>query len=157
MTRARDIPARERLLAKLYPQPNGCWHWGGHIDAEGYGRIGYKGDRSVPIQRAAYDCLKAPIPDGMEIDHRCHTEDKSCPGGRGCLHRRCGNPEHLEAVTPDENGRRSRSFAALNQRKTHCPKGHPYDEANTYRTKKARVCAACFKERTGYLPVRRSA
>lgn len=31
---------------------------------------------------------------------------------------------------------------------THCPKGHPYDEANTYRNKKGkRICRACNAER----------
>lgn len=155
--RARDVPARERILAKLIPQPNGCWHWTGVIDAEGYGRIGYKGRRSETLQRAAYDCFLAPIPAGVEIDHRCHTDDTACPGGRGCLHRRCGNPDHLEAVAPDENGRRGRSFASANSAKTHCPQGHPYDDANTYVSAGRRYCVACYTERTGHPPVRRSA
>lgn len=35
-----------------------------------------------------------------------------------------------------------------NARKSHCPAGHPYDEANTYRTKKGkRFCRACHRER----------
>lgn len=35
-----------------------------------------------------------------------------------------------------------------NERKTHCPKGHPYDEANTYVTKQGhRLCRACHRER----------
>lgn len=159
MTRARDIPARERLLAKLVPQPNGCWHWtGGVIDAEGYGRVGYKGNRSVPVQRAVYDCLVKPIPEGAEIDHRCHTEDLSCPGGRDCMHRRCGNPEHLEAVTQLENGRRSRSFSSANAAKTHCGTcGKPYDEANTYRSAGRRYCVACYTALHGHPPVRRPA
>jgi hypothetical protein len=32
--------------------------------------------------------------------------------------------------------------------KTHCPHGHPYDEANTYRPKNGqRACRACSRER----------
>ena len=31
------------------------------------------------------------------------------------------------------------------RRRTHCPRGHPFDEANTYRWKTARVCRTCRK------------
>jgi hypothetical protein len=34
-----------------------------------------------------------------------------------------------------------------NAAKTHCPKGHPFDEANTYRHGGARWCRACRRER----------
>jgi hypothetical protein len=30
--------------------------------------------------------------------------------------------------------------------KTHCPKGHPYDEANTYVDKGKRICRICKRE-----------
>lgn len=40
----------------------------------------------------------------------------------------------------------------VNARKTHCPVGHPYDEANTRRVAhgngRLRICRACERERT---------
>jgi hypothetical protein len=153
----RTTPARTRLLARLYPQSNGCWYWGGVIDGKGYGRVGYKGRKSETLQRAVYDCLVGPIPSGIDVDHRCHTEDESCQGGTSCMHRRCGNPEHLELVDRAENTRRGRSFSSVNRKKTCCPQGHPYDEANTYVSKGRRYCVACYTTRHGRPPVRRSA
>jgi hypothetical protein len=55
----------------------------------------------------------------------------------------------LEAVTVGENLRRGEGFIGKNSRVTHCPKGHPYDEANTYLRKRGngiRGCRACRNE-----------
>ncbi len=52
--------------------------------------------------------IKGKIPNGYNIDHLCHNVDKTCMGGNLCKHRRCVNPEHLEAVTAKVNVRRGR-------------------------------------------------
>lgn len=144
--RTRHDAASVRIMEKLVPQPNGCMHWAGYIDHQGYGRVGYKGRRSTPLQQAVYDCFIGPLPQGMVPDHVCHTRDTTCPGGRSCLHRRCGNPEHLEAVLSKENVRRGRSGSGTNSRKTHCHQGHEFSAANTYLRpgkKIARICRTC--------------
>jgi hypothetical protein len=47
-------------------------------------------------------------------------------------------------VTHKENNARSNSPSALNARKTHCPAGHLYDEANTYVDRDGRRhCRTC--------------
>lgn len=74
--------------------------------------------------RLSYTLLVGAIPDGLEIDHVCHTQDSACPGGNTCPHRKCVNPAHLEAVTGRVNSLRSRSRAAENARKVVCAKGH---------------------------------
>jgi len=154
--RARDIPARDRILAKLVEQPNGCMHWTGVIDAERYGRIGYKGRRGTPLHQAVYDCFIGPIPPGMVPDHECHNTDANCIGGRTCMHRRCGNWEHLVLRTQAQNVLTGKSFSAANRRKTHCPKGHPYDEANTYVTAGRPYCVICYMAaHNGRPPVKR--
>lgn len=153
MTWHRDTKPRERLLARLVPQDNGCWHWTGVVDKQGYGRVGYKGRKSETIQRAVYDCFVGPIPAGLHVDHTCHNADPDCLNTTECMHRRCGNPEHLEPVTRAENTRRNK-----NSRKTKCKHGHVYTPENTYlNSVGARVCIICWVARYGYPPVKQVA
>lgn len=140
--RARDLPAKDRMLAKLVPQPDGCWHWTGVIDKAGYGRLGYNGRRSETLQRAVYQEFVGPIPEGMAVDHRCHSEHPTCPGGTTCTHRRCGNPDHLRLLTIVENGQLGKS------RVTHCPHGHAYEGRNLIVSGGRRFCRTCMYERT---------
>ena len=101
---------------------------GSHGTSDGYGH--FRPGPGQPRHMAhkwAYTAFIGPIPEGMQIDHRCHTEDKDCPGGQSCQHRRCVNPQHLEAVTASENTKRQRHAGRA---KTHCPKGHPYTGDN---------------------------
>jgi hypothetical protein len=81
-----------RLLAKCIPGEDGCWMYTGCRDGR-YGRIRI-GRRKWYAHRASYALHKGEIPDGLEIDHLCHKP-------------LCVNPEHLEAVTRDENQRRA--------------------------------------------------
>ena len=101
-----------------------CWIHNKRPDAYAYVRWNGKPWYG---HRIAYSIFKGPIPNGYEIDHLC--------GARGCY-----NPNHLEAVTPRENGRRH----------THsdtCGAGHKYTLENTRITKKGhRVCRTCARE-----------
>jgi hypothetical protein len=111
-----------------------CWLWTAKINRYGYGDFGLR-KRLVKAHRFAYTVTRGPIPEGLHLDHLCRV-------------RHCVNPEHLEAVTQRENTLRSESLSALRARRTHCPQGHAYDEANTYVTKKReRVCRTCHRDR----------
>lgn len=85
--------------------PDACWPWTGGLQDGGYGQFGTKGERLA--HRIAYGYLVGPIPDGLVLDHLCHTNDPDCPGGE-CEHRRCCNPQHHEPVTRGENIARGR-------------------------------------------------
>lgn len=122
-----------RLLKRVAVDGNGCWVWRGWRDLDGYGRIsrGRKSEGSVSTHRFAYELLKGPIPQGMQIDHLCRN--------RGCC-----NPDHLEVVTCRVNLLRGDTFQAANVAKTHCPRNHEYTPENTYiTTRGGRSCRAC--------------
>lgn len=139
----RYPPPRERLLARVVVRPNGCWEWTGSVSQDGYGGCGYKGKGGAKAHRAVYEELVGPIPQGMTLDHLCHTGDLSCRGGPSCLHRRCVNPGHLEPVSSEENSSRG-----VHGRKTHCPLGHPYSGANLKVGKNGgRYCVKCARDR----------
>ena len=137
--------------------PGACWPWTSTVHPKtGYGDI-FVYPRLRKAHRWAYEYFTGPIPDGLEIDHTCHTKDCPTPG-RGDPHRRCVNPRHLEAVTRPVNMQRSTrpestraQFEQYREDVTHCPKGHEFTPENTqWRTIKngyrARRCAQCNRD-----------
>ena len=125
------LPAR--FWEKVRIAPNGCWDWIAAKGTKGYGyfRIG---GRLRLAHRLAYETLIAPIPAGLESDHLCRN-------------RACVQPDHIEPVTHLENLLRGLTLIAANVAKTHCPQGHPYDEANTYiRSRGGRECRTCHRD-----------
>lgn len=121
----------DRFWAKVEVHDT-CWLWTGWCVATGYGRFGPWGkSRLVSAHRTAYEALVGSIPTGLEIDHLCRV-------------RNCVNPDHLEPVTRTENMRRSDLATGIRSARTHCPSGHPYDEANTVRYCGRRYCRSCL-------------
>lgn len=98
----------------------------------GYGQIRPGDGRgALRVHRAAYELANGPIPDGMQIDHLCRN-------------RLCCNPDHLEAVTREENIARGNAPHMVNARKTHCKYGHEFSPENTLVTKRgSRSCRQC--------------
>ena len=79
---------QERFAEKVR-QTNTCWYWLGAPTAKGYGTIGYQG-KTWYAHRLSYLLNKGEIPEGLQIDHICHT-------------RICVRPEHLRVVTNKQN------------------------------------------------------
>jgi len=148
------VPVADRIKAKVVIAENGCWHWQGNIDARtGYGKMTILG-KGTPAHRASFETFVGPIPAGMHIDHVCHNSDPTCPGQRTCAHRRCVNPKHLEPVTVRENLLRSAlTLTSKEAKRTHCPAGHPYNEANTRLNAGSRQCRVCDATRARALRV----
>lgn len=105
-----------------------CWEWRGGLTTWGYGHFRL-GEKHAGSHRVAYELIRGVIPEGLVIDHLCRN-------------RRCCNPWHMEVVTNRENLLRGNGFSGRNVRKTHCPKGHPYDLV----IKGHRYCSVCLKE-----------
>lgn len=121
----------ERLLTHCEVTNGGCWLSTYEATVNGgYPKVSI-GNRRPLVHRVAYELWVGPIPEGLQLDHLCRQP-------------RCFNPVHLEPVTSNENTMRSPvAPAAINARKTHCKRGHLYDEANTYRIHGSRHCRAC--------------
>jgi hypothetical protein len=118
----RITPLEQRVTRYFEPgAESDCWPWTGCLNRGGYGLINggpARKGRSLGAHRVVYELSVGPIPEGMHLDHTCHTNDPVCRGGP-CTHRRCVNPAHLEPVEPPENGRR-----VPVARRTLCPYGH---------------------------------
>lgn len=68
-----------------------CWYWTGGI-LLGYGYFWYN-NKTLKAHRFSYELYKEKIPYGLTIDHLCEIK-------------KCVNPDHLEAVTIQENLKR---------------------------------------------------
>lgn len=145
----RNAPqVAERILNKAVAGPGACLIWTGRVDRDNYGMTQVD-NKTLRTHRVIYALLVGPLDSSTFIDHACHNQDRACPGGRDCLHRRCLNPYHLDKASNRENLLRStRSIAGANARKTHCKRGHAFDDENTYvMANGGRYCRACARER----------
>lgn len=121
----------ERFETKYFVAPDGCWIWLGATTKGGYGVMRYeKGNTTA--HRVSYQLFVGEIGGGLHVDHLCRQTF-------------CVNPHHLEAVTPYVNTRRRSDLV------THCPRGHEYNEENTYVWRKGkgsqRHCKTCRSAR----------
>jgi len=147
-----------RFWAKVYRSdtPDGCWTWQGYLDKKGYGHLRIHKDLVQSAHRFAYELLVGLIPEGLMLDHVCHTQDSSCLGGIGCKHRSCVNPAHLRPTTALGNAKpRTQSPGDPRGNRTACRKGHPYNAENSRINKRGhhecRVCARLQRQRDAAL------
>jgi hypothetical protein len=141
----------ERFWRKV-EKTDSCWLWTAQITPKGYGRF-YLDGRNRGSHEVAYELFIGPIPAGLEIDHTCHSNSDCTYVNEDCPHRRCVNPDHLEAVTHAENLSR-RNGTSGPAPKTHCLEGHPLSGDNLiirHRSsggKLRRECRTCSVDQT---------
>lgn len=125
-----------------------CWLYASHLMKTGYGLTTYSLNgrtKTLLVHRVFYEYHKGAIPDGLEIDHLCRVPQ-------------CINPDHMEAVTHQENIKRRPN---TRKKRTHCVKGgHELTEDNVYTwaakdgSRAYRQCIKCSKRRSAAHHVR---
>jgi HNH endonuclease len=120
------------ILEKIRVQANGCWVWTGTRLRSGYGVIHWEG-KNWKAHRLIWTLLKGPIPEGMCCLHHC--DNPPCVNVEKCLFLGTDKDNHQDKAAKGRHWQ---------QKKTHCPKGHPYTPENTYIPpsggRKCRIC-----------------
>lgn len=85
---SQGLTLEQRFWAKVR-RTDDCWLWAASTNNHGYGRISVDG-RYRLAHRVSWEFVNGPIPDGLDLDHRC--------GNRACV-----NPGHLRPTTRSQN------------------------------------------------------
>lgn len=130
---------KERSIAD--PE-TGCWWWTGGRSSAGYGQLHVEGKSLSPHRASLWAFGK-----GNKV---LYTSD---PVLHSCDNPACVNSAHLRLGTPRENVMDSVARGRQQSvRKTHCPQGHPYSDANTFTRPvrnggRARHCRTCLSQK----------
>lgn len=126
--------AEKRFWAKVEVTPY-FWFWRAYKDSNGYGHFSdIPGNRKL-AHRIAYEYLVGEIPEGLVLDHMCHTP-------------KCVNPSHLTAVTVQENSENS----SASDKRSGFRGVHRYKAGGDKRYWAARVTHKHQKYFLGYYP-----
>lgn len=113
-----------------------CYNWTSFVRRDGYGVIWIK-NKNIPVHRFFYELLVDTIPKGFVLDHLCRN-------------RKCVNPDHMEVVTDKINILRGVGITAINSKKTHCIRGHPFSGDNLKLFPNGwRGCKICIRYNVG--------
>jgi hypothetical protein len=112
-----------------------CWNWTAYR-YHGYGILSVN-RHPTKAHRFVYETLRGPVPAGAILCHKCDN-------------RACVNPDHLYVGTYRDNNRDILERRGHhNSNRTHCTKGHPFNEANTRiivkRGRPTRQCIECTR------------
>ena len=124
-------PLDQRFWSRV-EKTESCWLWQPATRTGEYGKLTNK----ILAHRFSWELHYGSIPEGLWVLHHCDTPP--------CVH-----PEHLFLGTAKDNNSDSVSKGRHAQiKKTHCPKGHPYEGVNLSRSPCGdRRCRECNRVR----------
>lgn len=138
--RSAPVDEHDRALLRFFRSvtrlpESGCWELTGSRMPSGYeqfylARLPERRMKRAYGHRWAYETFVGPIQEGLQIDHLCRN-------------RACANPDHLEAVTSQENTLRGVGLASVYASRTRCGHGHPWTPRNTLTHLGTRRCREC--------------
>ena len=105
-----------------------CWNWIGGCDMKGYGVIRLK-KKQVKAYRLSYEWFVKDISKDFVIHHECENT-------------RCVNPDHLIALTRQEN-----TYKHYGSNNIMCPNGHFRYKNQVINIENKVICLACLKEK----------
>jgi hypothetical protein len=108
-----------------------CQEWAGAKTSNGYGSRWSPVHVVKSAHVVAFEAVHGVVPPGYVVHHLC--ENKLCV-----------RLDHLQLLSWAEHN----ALHSSNAKKTECPRGHPYDEANTRVSHGRRQCRACDNERS---------
>lgn len=134
----RRTPAEPRFWAKVQ-KSDGCWLWTGSV-RRGYGQFGVSATRHTTAHRFSWELHNGPVPKGEGYHGTCVLHHCDTP--------RCVRPDRLFLGTIADNthdmiAKGRGKMGQYLKAKTHCKRGHPFDQKNTYHSNAGRVCRAC--------------
>lgn len=146
-TDGKPAPGQEawiRVFGQCVVREYGCWEYTRPLSQDGYGSIRVAG-RADKVHRVAWAYAnERPVPDGMDVCHRCDNPP-------------CCNPKDLFLGTHAENNidrhAKGRTVMPTNgpdyqRAKIRCPWNHDYTGDNVrFRKSGARYCAECSRLR----------
>ncbi len=127
-----DPKIRLEYLFSKTKKNDGCFEWIGNRTND-YAKITFN-KKTWYGHRLVWTLSNGEIPKGIKVLHKCDNPP-------------CINPDHLFLGTQLENMLDKISKGRCpTKAKTHCKRGHPFDNVNTMVTKQGRrKCRACDK------------
>lgn len=125
-------PRQAEVLARVMPMVEvisvtGCWIWMGQIAYNGYGLTSF-GSKPWRAHRLTYSAFHGSIPSDMVVCHICDVAS-------------CCNPHHLRIDTQLNNMKEAaRKKRWAGQERTHCKRGHPYENLDPTRSRQCHEC-----------------